>query len=55
MGKKEKRSGGKHRLHGSFAEQAISDPAERYPQTGVAKPSDSDVEEAREWVNSNEK
>jgi len=43
------------KVHETFATQAITDPTVRYEATNAVKPSDTDVEEGRDWVNDNQK
>ncbi|HHV50887.1 MAG TPA: DUF3787 domain-containing protein [Clostridiales bacterium] len=43
------------RFHGTYETLAIADSSERYEKTNVAKPSDEQVEEGREWVIHNKK
>lgn len=43
------------RIHGTYETLAVADTTERYDKTNVAKPSDEQVEEGREWVIHNKK
>jgi len=43
------------KVHETFATQAITDPTNRYEAINAVKPSDTDVEESRDWVNNNQK
>lgn len=43
------------KLCGAFETQAITDTTNRYAKTNVVKPSDSDIEEGRDWININQK
>lgn len=45
----------KYKLLGAYETLAVTDTTERYEKTNVAKPSDFNVEEARDWVNHNKK
>ncbi|HCA30222.1 MAG TPA: hypothetical protein DEP23_11975 [Ruminococcaceae bacterium] len=43
------------KIHGTFATQAVTDTTDRFEETNVARPSDENVKEGREWVNYNKK
>lgn len=43
------------RVHGAFATQAVTDTSDRFADTNVARPSDENAKENREWVNYNKK
>jgi hypothetical protein len=42
-------------IHGAFATLAVTDTTDRFEDTNVARPSDENVKEGREWVNYNKK